>query len=44
MASWVKDMFQNFYEVKIHRNANNSTTTEAREKICADLESVEFLT
>jgi hypothetical protein len=30
VASWVPDMFCNFYLVKIHKIANNSATTEAR--------------
>jgi hypothetical protein len=32
VASWVLDMFCNFYLVKNHKIANNSATTEAREK------------
>jgi hypothetical protein len=32
VASWVKDMVRNFYLVKNHKIANNSTTTKAREK------------
>jgi hypothetical protein len=35
-------MFCNFYFVKNHKSATNSTTTEAREKISADLEFLEF--
>ena len=35
-------MFCNFYLVKNHNNAKNSTTTKAREKISTDLESLEF--
>jgi len=31
------------YLVKNHKIANYSTTTEAREKICADLESLKLL-
>jgi hypothetical protein len=42
MAALFPDMFINFYSVKIFRNANNSTTTKAGEKISADLESLEF--
>jgi hypothetical protein len=39
VAAWVPDMFCNFYLVKIHKIANNSSvTTEAREKIGTDLE------
>ncbi len=43
VASWVSDMFCNFYFVKYHKIANNSATTEAREKISTYLESLEFL-
>ncbi len=32
----------NFYFVRNHKSANNSTATEATEKICADLETSEF--
>ncbi len=32
VAAWVSDMFSNFYLVKNHKIANNSTTTTAREK------------
>jgi hypothetical protein len=35
-------MFCNFYLVKNHKIAKNSTTTKAREKISTDLESLEF--
>ncbi len=42
MAAWVPDSFCNFYLVKSHKIANNSSTTEAGEKIIVDLESVEF--
>ncbi len=35
-------MFCDFYLVKIHKIAKNSTTTKAREKISTDLESLEF--
>ncbi len=42
VAAWVPDMFHNFYLVKSHKIANYSVTTEAREKISIDLESVEF--
>jgi hypothetical protein len=35
-------MFCNFYLVKNHKIANNSTTTKAREETKADLESLEF--
>jgi hypothetical protein len=36
------DMFCNFYLVKNHKIANNLTTTKAREKISAALESFKF--
>jgi hypothetical protein len=39
MAALVPDVF---YLVKNHKIANNSATTEAREKISTDLESLEF--
>jgi hypothetical protein len=42
MAAWVQDLFFNFYTVKNHQSANNSTNTEAREKIGTDLESFKF--
>jgi hypothetical protein len=45
-ARWqelVPDMFYNFYLVKNHKIANNSATTEAREKISTNLESLENL-
>ncbi len=42
MAAGVPDMFCNFYLMKSHRIANNSATTEAREKITTFLESVEL--
>ncbi len=32
VAAWVRDMLCNFYLVKGHKIANDSTTTEAREK------------
>jgi hypothetical protein len=32
VAAWVADKFCNFQALKNHKNANNSTTTEAREK------------
>jgi len=38
----VPDMFCNFYLVKNHKIANNSATTEAREKTSTYLESLEF--
>jgi len=33
VAAWVPDMFCNFYFVKNKKNAKNSTTPKAREKI-----------
>ncbi len=43
MAAWVTDVFCNFYLLKSHKIANNLATTEAREKVSTDLESLEFL-
>ncbi len=42
VAAWVRDMFCNFYFVKNHKIAKNSTIAKAREKISADLESLDF--
>ncbi len=42
VAALVSDMFCNFYLVKIHKAANNSVTTEAREKMSRYLESLEI--
>jgi hypothetical protein len=42
VSAWVPDMCSNFYLVKSHKIANNSLTTQAREKISTDLESLEF--
>ncbi len=42
VAAWVPDVFLNFYVVKNHKIAKNSATAKAREKISADLESLEF--
>jgi hypothetical protein len=36
------DMFCNFYLVKNHKIAKNSTTIKAREKISTYLESIDF--
>jgi len=44
VAACFPDMFYDFYSVKNHKLANNYTTTEASEKISADLEPVEFKT
>ncbi len=38
----VPDMFWNFHLVKNHKIANNSATTETREKISTYFESLEF--
>ncbi len=40
VAACVTDMFCNFYLVKNHKIANNSTTTKAREIITTDLISL----
>jgi hypothetical protein len=42
VAALVPAIFCNFYLVKNHKIADNSATTEAREKICTYLESLEF--
>jgi len=42
VAAWLYGMFYNFYFVKNHKSANNSTNTKAREKINTGLESLEF--
>ncbi len=42
VAAWVPDFFRNFYLVKYHKNAKNTSTTEAREKMKTDLEFLEF--
>jgi hypothetical protein len=42
VAAWVPDMFCNFYLVKHHKIANNSTAPKAKEKLSTDLESLEF--
>jgi hypothetical protein len=36
--AWVPNMFCNFYLVENHKSANNSTTTEDKEKINTDLD------
>ncbi len=41
-AALVPDMLCSFCLVKNNKIANNSATTEAREKISTDLESLEF--
>jgi hypothetical protein len=42
VAAWFPEMFCNFYLVKNHKIAKNSTTSKAGEKINADLKSSEF--
>ncbi len=42
MAALVTDMFCSFYLVKNNKIADNSATTEAREKIRTYSESLEF--
>jgi hypothetical protein len=43
VAALFLDMSCNFYLVKNHKIAQNSTTTKAREKISTDLEPLYFL-
>jgi hypothetical protein len=38
----VPDVVCNFYSVKNHKSAKNTTTIKAREKISTDLESLEL--
>jgi hypothetical protein len=42
LAALFPDMFGNFYVVKNHKIAKNSTITNAKEKMRTDLESLEF--
>jgi hypothetical protein len=42
VAAWASDMLCNFYAVKNHKIALNSTTNKAGEKISTDLETLEF--
>jgi hypothetical protein len=42
VAAWAPAMFLKFCSVKNYRITNNSTTTEAREKINTGLKSLEF--
>jgi hypothetical protein len=42
VAAFFPEMFCKFYLVKDHKIANNSATTEAREKISNYLEFLEF--
>ncbi len=42
LAAWVPDMFWNFYLLKNCKMVNNSATTEALEKISANLELGKF--
>ncbi len=41
-GSWFPDMAFNFYSMKNHKIAKNSTTARAREKMSTFLESLEF--
>jgi hypothetical protein len=42
VSEWVPDMICNLYLVKNHNIAHSLTNTEAKEKISADLESLEI--
>ncbi len=42
VAVWFPRMFRNFYLVKNHRVGSNLTSTEAREEISADLETLKL--
>jgi hypothetical protein len=42
LAALVPDMYYNFYLVKNCKSAKDIITTKAREKISADMESLEF--
>jgi hypothetical protein len=42
VALWFPDILCNFYTVKNHKIAENSTRTKGREKISTDLQSLEF--
>ena len=42
VAAWFPYIFWNFYSVKNHKIANNSTTAKAREKISTNLELFKF--
>jgi hypothetical protein len=42
VAAWFPNMICNFYSVKKWKNANSSSTGEAREKLSKDFESVKF--
>ncbi len=42
VTALVPDMFCNFYLMKNHKIANNSATTEAREKMNSYLKSSDF--
>jgi hypothetical protein len=42
VAAWAPDMFCSFYLAKHYKIANNSTTTEAKEKISRYWESLEL--
>jgi hypothetical protein len=42
MTAWVLDVFCNFYLVKNRKSVNNSTSTEAKEKVSRGWESLEL--
>jgi hypothetical protein len=42
VAAWFPDMFNNSYSVKIHKIVNYLATTEGKEKISTDIETLEF--
>ncbi len=42
VAAWFPDMLNNSYLVKIHKIVNFSATTEAREKLSTNIETLEF--
>jgi hypothetical protein len=43
VAEWFPEMFRNFYLMKNHKIAKNSTTTKDREEISTGLESKNVL-
>ncbi len=42
VAAWFPDVIYNFYLVKNHKIAKNSTSPQARQKISTHLDSLEF--
>ncbi len=42
VTAWFPDIFRNFYSLENHKIVKNSATATAREKISADMESLEF--